>query len=176
MWCNPLGRADPAARGYSQVTDTKPRDKNGTIATGTTASLPFLASAGLAPLSVAAAVRGLLESRPAAEHTSGALRRALAHRELRLLLALEATGQLGRASFETGGHRVRERVPGAQSRYHGLSARRGGHRVRKLANRQWTTHWSSARIALGSSTDAAAGLPGTPTIGSILLEERTSWK
>ena len=69
-------------------------------------SLPFLASAGLALLALAAALRYLPESRPAAansrgEHTSGALRQALAHRELRLLLALGAAGQLGLASFET---------------------------------------------------------------------------
>ena len=69
-------------------------------------SLPFLASAALALLALLAAVRWLPESRPGAtqsdgERGRGTLRRALAQRELRLLLALGAAGQLGLASFET---------------------------------------------------------------------------
>ena len=69
-------------------------------------SLPFLASAALALLALLAALRWLPESRegsanPGDLRGSGALRQALAHRELRLLLGLGAAGQLGLASFET---------------------------------------------------------------------------
>ena len=69
-------------------------------------SLPFLASAALALLALLAALRWLPESRQGTANSGdqrgrGALRQALAHRELRLLLALGAAGQLGLASFET---------------------------------------------------------------------------
>lgn len=69
-------------------------------------SLPFLASAGLALLALVAALRWLPESRlgtvnSGRERGPGALRQALAHREVRLLLALGAAGQLGLAGFET---------------------------------------------------------------------------
>lgn len=69
-------------------------------------SLPFLASAALALVALAAALCWLPESRPPGAQTAinsarGAMTRALARRDLRLLLILVALGQLGLASFET---------------------------------------------------------------------------
>ena len=69
-------------------------------------SLPFLASAGLALLALAAALRWLPEShhggRSATNRLSrAAIRRMFSRRDVRLLLGLGAAGQLGLAIFET---------------------------------------------------------------------------
>lgn len=69
-------------------------------------SLPFLTSAALALVALAAALCWLPESRPAraktaVNHVRGAMARALARRDMRLLLTLGALGQLGLAGFET---------------------------------------------------------------------------